>query len=176
MTPEARKLHVGCGWEIRDGYINTDFAPIPGVDVCCDVSRGAIPFPDNTFDEVLALNVLEHVELIDTMREIHRVLKPGGKLVAEVPHFTSGDMYGDPTHRNFFGLPTFEFFTKSSSREYYFDYAFARIERLYLSFPQRKLYPLNPFIEWLVNKKPDIYETSILRAVPASTISVVLVK
>ena len=90
--------------------------------------------------------------------------------------FTSADMYEDPTHRTFFSLAIFEFFTDASSRDYYFDFGFSRIEQLYLSFPRRKFYLLSPFIEWLVNKRPDIYETLILRAVPASQLSVVLVK
>lgn len=113
-----------------------------------------MPFADDTFAEVLAINILEHVDLVDAMREIHRVLEPGGRLVAEVPHFTSADMYGDPTHRIFFSLAIFEFYTDASSRDYYFDFGFSRIEHLYLSFPRRKFYLLSPFIEWLVNKHP----------------------
>ena len=54
MTLDGKKLHIGCGRELRDGYINDDLAPIPGVDVFCDLSSGATPFPDETFDEVLA--------------------------------------------------------------------------------------------------------------------------
>jgi ubiquinone/menaquinone biosynthesis C-methylase UbiE len=40
-----------------------------------------IEFPDNTFDIVYAANLLHHVpEPLTALREIHRVLKPGGKL------------------------------------------------------------------------------------------------
>ncbi len=43
----------------------------------------AIPFADHTFDVVLANHVLFHVEEFDTtVREIHRVLKPNGVLIA----------------------------------------------------------------------------------------------
>lgn len=47
-----------------------------------------LPFPDNTFDHVIASEVLEHVP--DDQRaldELHRVLKPGGVLAATVPAF-----------------------------------------------------------------------------------------
>jgi SAM-dependent methyltransferase len=46
----------------------------------------ALPFPDDTFDRVIASEVLEHVT--DDQRsldEIFRVLKPGGTLAATVP-------------------------------------------------------------------------------------------
>ncbi len=40
-----------------------------------------MPFMDNAFDLVLTCGVLEYVELDEGLREIARVLKPGGKLV-----------------------------------------------------------------------------------------------
>ena len=48
----------------------------------------AIPFADNTFDVVLCNHVLEHVQNdIQAMREINRVLKPGGWSILQVPFF-----------------------------------------------------------------------------------------
>lgn len=40
-----------------------------------------LPFADDTFDLVLTCGVLEYVSLDDGLREMARVLKPGGKLV-----------------------------------------------------------------------------------------------
>jgi SAM-dependent methyltransferase len=46
----------------------------------------ALPFPDNTFDRVIASEVLEHVSDDQrSLEEIFRVLKPGGTLAATVP-------------------------------------------------------------------------------------------
>ena len=38
-----------------------------------------LPFPDGHFDAVFGNGVLHHVDLIPTLKEIRRVLKPGGK-------------------------------------------------------------------------------------------------
>lgn len=45
-----------------------------------------IPFPENTFDGVVCLGVLEYLDVDEiALREIHRVLKPGGRAVISTP-------------------------------------------------------------------------------------------
>ncbi len=47
----------------------------------CTVDALAIAFPDDTFDIVYASNLLHHIpDPLLALREIHRVLKPGGKV------------------------------------------------------------------------------------------------
>ena len=51
-----------------------------------DICR--LPFPDGEFDLVLATDVIEHVDDDSSaLREIHRVLKPGGRVLITVPAF-----------------------------------------------------------------------------------------
>jgi SAM-dependent methyltransferase len=68
----------------RIHIINTDVRIGPGVDYGVDAH--SLPFPDGTFDLVIAQAVLEHVADPDQcVREIHRVLRPDGIVFAETP-------------------------------------------------------------------------------------------
>lgn len=57
----------------------------------CDIERERLPFPDNSFDEVLFNEVFEHlrIDLLFTMGELRRVLKPGGRLWLSTPNVRS---------------------------------------------------------------------------------------
>lgn len=62
----------------------------------------ALPFPDNSFDFVISLAVLEHIEHPAVMlREVCRVLKPGGAFLGSVTYlvpFHDGASYNNMTH------------------------------------------------------------------------------
>ncbi len=77
-------------------YITGDIVS-PIADVKMDLH--SIPFGDNTFDVVLCNHVLEHVDNHKRcMREIYRVLKPGGWAVMQVPmDYNREETYEDPT-------------------------------------------------------------------------------
>ncbi len=49
-----------------------------------------LKFKKNTFDEIYALDVLEHVDNLNkVLNEITRVLKPGGKFIINIPYHKS---------------------------------------------------------------------------------------
>ena len=58
--PDARRLNIGCGLDLRPGWVNLDMVDYGGNTVC-DLNRYPWPFPDSHFDEVLASHILEHM-------------------------------------------------------------------------------------------------------------------
>jgi 2-polyprenyl-3-methyl-5-hydroxy-6-metoxy-1,4-benzoquinol methylase len=60
-----------------------------GLDVVVVDSETAFPFADGTFDRVQCIEVIEHLmDPVTTLREIHRVLAPGGELFISTPNAT----------------------------------------------------------------------------------------
>jgi SAM-dependent methyltransferase len=182
-APVSRKLNLGCGHDVRPGWVNLDIAPLDGVDVVHDLEDHPLPFDDESFDYIECIDILEHVrELPDVMRELHRILAPGGRLRIHGPHFTSYTWPTDPTHRRAFGINTFEFFSKGSlhGRGYYFDFSFTSVEVRLIRFQRAAYLPWNPIIEWLVNrhrKLQGFYEATFLaRLFPAHAVEIELIR
>ena len=108
-----RRLNLGCGDFPKDGFLNVDLRPAPGVQLIHDLSELPYPFEDEQFDRIEADHVLEHLpEVFPVMRELHRILSPTGKLVIRVPHFSRG--FSHPEHRRGF----------DATFRYYFDPTF----------------------------------------------------
>ena len=183
---ETSRLNLGCGTDIRPGWVNLDStAGIPGVDVVHDLDDLPLPFADDTFDYILAQDVLEHLDdPVGTLRELHRILKPGGHLRIRVPHFTSRNNFIDPTHRTRFAIEWFDFFVSGSRRKrerpYYFDFVFTRIADERITFEGASIWTLfNPAIGWLVNRARRTraaYERTPMSVFPAENILVELEK
>ena len=100
--PGARALDVGCGVGQVVARLASDGFEAYGVDVSepnidrakkvcprCQLYDGRkLPFTDQFFDSVGALNVLEHVEQPeDFLRELVRVTRVGGQLLVSSPNF-----------------------------------------------------------------------------------------
>ena len=69
-------------------------------DVLADLDSPPLPFADNSFRQVRAIHLIEHVsDVIRTMEEFHRLLVPGGEAVIVTPHYTDFSSFCDPTHR-----------------------------------------------------------------------------
>jgi SAM-dependent methyltransferase len=177
------KLNLGCGTDIRPGYVNLDSAALPGVDVVHDVEQLPLPFGDESFDEILCLSIIEHLDYVPVLRDLHRILRPGGSLHITGPHFTARNFFVDPTHKSAFSIDTFQFFVSDGAfaeREYYFDFHFSRLARAEILFIKTGVEFWNHGVEPLVNRSPAMqrfYEATFLsRLFPASEVAVTLVK
>jgi hypothetical protein len=82
------RLNLGCGKELKDGYVNIDYNPVN--DQVVNATFDKLPYEDSMVDEIYTCHAFEHVLLPDidkTLMEWRRVLKSGGKLVVIVPDF-----------------------------------------------------------------------------------------
>lgn len=186
-SADAAVLNIGCGRDIRDGAINVDSVALPGVDMVVNLGQDQLPFSDEYFDLIICKDILEHVELIASLRELHRVLKHGGRMVISTVHFTSRDTWLDPTHVKGFSVGTFDFFAqggRNDERDYYFDFHFAEVEQSLIQFRttlgKGKWLFWDRLVEPIVNHRravADLYElTALARLFPAANVVAVLRK
>ena len=92
--------------------INPDHKP----DVVHDLNVLPLPFADDTFDEIHAYEVLEHIGQQGDWRfffaqftEFWRILKPGGVLLGTSPDSASRWAWGDPGHTRVISPEAFTF-------------------------------------------------------------------
>ena len=98
--PGDRALDVGCGAgrflallenavgvEISEAAANRARVNVPGADVRLLQSDGSLPVGHGEFDLVWCSETLEHIpDVAETLGEIRRVLRPGGRVLITVPY------------------------------------------------------------------------------------------
>jgi len=85
---EIRRLNWGCGRHPAPGWINSDRKREPGIDLSCDIREG-LPLEDASIDYAVSIHALPEVpysDLVPVLRELRRVLKPGGVLRLGLPN------------------------------------------------------------------------------------------
>jgi SAM-dependent methyltransferase len=105
---DKHTLDIGCANSPYSSFfpnrVGLDEREGPGVDVAGDAH--ALPFPDDSFDQILCTEVLEHLHTPQlAINEMHRVLKPGGTLILTTRFvFPLHDVPGDFFRYTKYGL------------------------------------------------------------------------
>ena len=105
-------LDLGCGSKRRvENACRVDINRSVGPTVVADLNIIPFPFSDCSFDRILCIHVLEHLDDIPgIMEELYRLCRPGGTVEIVVPHYSHRNAYTDPTHRHWFAARSFDFF------------------------------------------------------------------
>ncbi|HLZ89424.1 MAG TPA: methyltransferase domain-containing protein [Puia sp.] len=81
-------LNVGCGPLSREEFINLDYEWTPTIDIVWDFTKKPIPLPSESLEGIYTEHCLEHITLdacLGTLKDFHRLLKPGGNVRIIVP-------------------------------------------------------------------------------------------
>lgn len=167
-----KKLNIGCGPDIKKGYVNLDFVDQPGVDVVWDLEKFPWPFKNNEFEIIYASHVLEHVNDFEkALLEIKRIAKNNAIIKIRVPHFSCGVTYRDSTHKTFFSYFTFDYYENNNKNyEKFRELRFIKIEERKLNFTRLAFPFLNWFFNPLININPAIYERFFCWIFPCSEV------
>ena len=152
------KLHLGCGVDKKDGYVNCDCSSMVNPDIVMDI-EDKLPFDDNSVDEILMNHILEHINnFIQLMHEIHRVSKPGCKIIIRTPFYSAWGQFNDPTHVRFFTPYTFDYFKHGLySHEVGCDTDMFNVNKVVINFGVGPSSKFNFLINPIVNLSHKIY-------------------
>lgn len=122
-------LDVGCGrykgygCPYEGDIIGIDIDPDSQADIIGDLEvfpwhgkdrQGkAVYFRPSEFDAIYSYHCLEHLsDTVKVMDELHRIVKPGGRIRICVPYGASAWALSNPTHKKFFNADAIRFFTE----------------------------------------------------------------
>lgn len=112
-------INLGAGNKPIEGAINHDRTKHrKEIDIAHDLNFLPWPFDSDSADKIVSLAVFEHldIDLVASLNECHRILKPGGRLVIKLPLQKGFNAYDDPTHRWFFTLRSLDQFCPETQR------------------------------------------------------------
>ena len=162
------KLNLGCGKDIKPDYINLDIVDYGGNKIH-DINTFPYPFEDNTFEEIYASHVLEHLDNFNkTVIELYRIAKPNCTIIVYAPFFLNTKYFGEPDHKIPFSIRTFDNYEYIGDRKLKFyekwkldhrtNYeSVAKFEILEKRFITSHFAVLK-WMDFIVNFEPVIYE------------------
>ena len=149
-------LDLGCGSrkykDDTNEVIGMDKFQLEDVDVVHDIEKTPFPFKDNEFDMIIANHVVEHVQnFFPLMEELYRITKQDGLIKIRTPHFSSRSAFGNPDHKRFFTLTSFDCFKPNHEENYHSKARFDIIKKSAVFSIAGKSTLFNPVFNPLIN-------------------------
>ena len=125
IHPMDNVLDIGCGVGDYTREIRNLTQKVTGLDISVKAAKNKypdvnfnnydcnapLPFPDNSMDKIVSINLIEHLVSFETfLSECQRVLKPGGKIALTTANldFVLHDHFFDRTHVHEWTLSRFK--------------------------------------------------------------------
>jgi SAM-dependent methyltransferase len=104
-------LELGCGFSKAPGAFGVDIIPGSQADLVHDLDKFPYPLEDSSWDRIICLDVLEHVDdVVKTIEEIWRISRNGALVEISAPFMSSVHYHTDPTHKRAFTSRSFDYF------------------------------------------------------------------
>lgn len=142
MSSYPLKLNMGCGAKFKENYLNLDIDREYNPDIIFDLNQplfahgprsfkterfGEITLHANSFETILALDVLEHIDnLLTAMNSCLELLRIGGTMQIFVPYDLSLGAWQDPTHVRTFNEGSWQYYCEWFWRLGWTRYRFQR--------------------------------------------------
>ena len=84
---DIRKLHIGCGNNILDGWLNSDYYPHSAAILHLDATQ-RFPLGNDEFDYIFSEHMIEHVSYLQGLQmliDCFRILRTNGKVRISTP-------------------------------------------------------------------------------------------
>jgi len=153
------RLHLGCGNDYKEGYVNCDWTDKVKVDRVIDLEKPLDMFETDSVEEVICYHVLEHINnFIPLMHELHRVCKNNAIIKIKTPFYSAWGQFNDPTHVRFFTPYTFDYFKVNNySHEVGCEEDMFNVNKVKINFGIGISSKLNRIINPIVNLNHKIY-------------------
>lgn len=187
---QNKKLNIelGCGPNKKNkNSIGIDILDYESVDIVGDIFEVLKKIPNNSVKTIFTSHFLEHISDIDNLiKEMHRVLSYDGVIHIVVPHFSNPFYYSDLTHKVFFGLYSFAYYSEHNFKRTVPNYQNLKLFKqestrlIFKSYPPRYIrHSFKKILELIFNSclyMKEFYEENLTFIFPCYEISFTLKK